>query len=71
MFRRILSAYVRNTLIAGLFFLPIILYSDRVWTTDDTAAFVTFAWFLGWLLRSLFLAGVHTTKAAFNSNGEK
>jgi hypothetical protein len=61
---RIFSAYVKNTLISGLFFLPIVLLSSRKWLIDDTIAFVLLGWFLGWMISALFKAAKIITRGA-------
>lgn len=61
---RIFAAYVRNTLISGLFFLPIVLFSSHEWVIDDTIAFLFLGWFLGWMISSLFKAAKITADYA-------
>lgn len=60
MMRRIISAYVRNTTISGLLFLPLAIFSDRAWTTEDTISFFTLGWLLGWMISAIVMAGSRT-----------
>jgi hypothetical protein len=70
-FNNLFAAYVKNSIVAGIFFMPIVVFSDREWVIDDTIAFVMFGWFLGWLLSALFLAGTVVTKDAVKTLNDK
>jgi len=69
--KKIFEAYVKNTLVSGIFFLPIVMFSERAWTTDDTIAFLMLGWFLGWILTALFSAGTIVTKDAAKTLKDK
>ena len=70
----ILVRYAINTLIAGVFFVPIVIYNyytgGHALNEDDIIAFFMLGWFLGWMLKAMFSTGVSTSKDAIEAVDE-
>jgi len=70
----ILVRYAINTLIAGVFFAPIVIYNyytgGHILNEDDIIAFFMLGWFLGWMLKAMVGAGVSTSKDAIEAVDE-